>query len=294
PSSLLSLKTPPWTHLCSQTTAPSPTSISSSTSWKELLLPTSLLPLPPFPSQTAPIRFPCPPSTETALVKVTNDILSICDQDSFCLLVLLHLSAAFDTVDDSILIHHLSSHLNLHGSVLNWFRSYLSHCLHFISTNGFFSSPGIVSCGVPQGSVLGPLLFNIYILRFGDIVHRHGVNIHMYVDVTKLYLSASTLDSRATAVLTECLSDIKSCMRANFLQLNVNKIEALVISSRQRLRTSGTDSTTIHGYTLHLAKPVRNLGVLFDPQLSFLPHIHATTRYVFPHLRKHCATLLLS
>uniref|UniRef100_A0A4W3GZ76 Reverse transcriptase domain-containing protein n=1 Tax=Callorhinchus milii TaxID=7868 RepID=A0A4W3GZ76_CALMI len=234
-------------------------------------------------------------STETALLKVTNDILSICDQGFLCLLVLLDFSAAFHTVNHTILIHCLSPHLNLHSSVLDWFRSYLSHRQHFISTIGFSSSPRTVSCGVPQGSVLGPLLFNIYMLPLDDIIRRHGVNFHMYAEDTQLYLSASTLDSRTTAVLTECLSGFKSWMRANFLQLNINKTEALLLGFRQHLLTSGADGITIHGFTLDLANPVWNLGVLFASQLSLLPHIWAMTRSAFPHLRnvarlRHCLT----
>uniref|UniRef100_A0A4W3GU77 Reverse transcriptase domain-containing protein n=1 Tax=Callorhinchus milii TaxID=7868 RepID=A0A4W3GU77_CALMI len=223
-------------------------------------------------------------STETALVKVTNNIITIYNHGSLCFLILLDLSAAFDTVN---LIHSCSSHLNFHGSVLEWFRSYLSHILHFISTNSPSSSPRTISWSIPQGSILGPLLFNINVLCLNNIIQRHGVNFHMYADDTQLYLSASTFDFRTTAVLTECLSDNKSWMRANFLQLNVNRNEALLIGFRQRLLTSGTDSITItiHGCTLHLTKPVQNLGVLFDLQLSFLPHIHAMTRSAFVLLR---------
>uniref|UniRef100_A0A4W3GIG5 Reverse transcriptase domain-containing protein n=1 Tax=Callorhinchus milii TaxID=7868 RepID=A0A4W3GIG5_CALMI len=212
-----------------------------------------------------------PHSTETALVRVTNDILNICDQGSLCLLVPLDLSATFDTVDYSILIHRLAALLNLRGSALAWFDSYLSHRLYFIASNGF-SSPRTVMSGFPQGSVLGPLLFNIYMLTLGDIIRRHGVNFHMYADDAQLYLSASPLNSRTTAVLTECLSDIKSWMRANFLQLNVNKTEPLQIGSRQRLSTSGCGSISLHGCTLQLTKPVRNPGVLFNTPLSSSPH----------------------
>uniref|UniRef100_A0A4W3IID0 Reverse transcriptase domain-containing protein n=1 Tax=Callorhinchus milii TaxID=7868 RepID=A0A4W3IID0_CALMI len=230
-----------------------------------------------------------------ALVKVTNDILTMCDQGSLCLLVLLDLSTAFGTVDHSI-FHHRLSHLNLQGSVLDWFRSYLSHRLRFVAENSFSFSPCTVSCGVPQGSVLGHLLFTLYMLPLGDIIRRHGVNFHMYADDTQLYLFASTLNSRTTGVLTDCLSDIKSWTRDNFLQLNVSKTEALLVGSRQsRLHTLGASSISIHGCTLSLTKPFRNLDVLFDPGLSFLPHIHAMTGTAYHHLRniarlRHCLT----
>uniref|UniRef100_A0A4W3GWS9 Reverse transcriptase domain-containing protein n=1 Tax=Callorhinchus milii TaxID=7868 RepID=A0A4W3GWS9_CALMI len=222
-------------------------------------------------------------SAETALVKVSNDILTMCDQDSLCLLVLLNLSAAFDTVDHSILLHRLSSHLNLQGSVLDWFRSSVSHRLHFVAANGFSSTPRTVSLralsSVPSSSpsTRSPC---------GDIICRHGVNFHMYADDTQLLLSASPLNSRTTGVLTDCLSDMKSWTRDNFLQLNVSKTEALLIGSRQRLRTSSTGSISLHGCTLTLTEPVRNLGVLFDPELSFLPHtIRAMTGTAYHHLR---------
>uniref|UniRef100_A0A4W3HGT8 Reverse transcriptase domain-containing protein n=1 Tax=Callorhinchus milii TaxID=7868 RepID=A0A4W3HGT8_CALMI len=180
---------------------------------------------------------------------MTSDILSNCDQGFICLLILFVLSAAFDT-----------------KPINWWFSSYLSHHLYFVSTN----------CGVTQGSVLGPPL--------GDIIHRHGVNFHMYPDDTQLYLCLhprlqdhccpDRLSVRHQVLDEKCLSDIKSQMRANFLQLDVNKTEALLIGSRQCLQ----------GCTLHLTEPVRNLGILFDHQLSFLHWHHQPPRLLTqPH-----------
>uniref|UniRef100_A0A4W3IWQ4 Reverse transcriptase domain-containing protein n=1 Tax=Callorhinchus milii TaxID=7868 RepID=A0A4W3IWQ4_CALMI len=190
-------------------------------------------------------------SMETALVKVTNDILNICDQDSLCLLVLLDLSAVFDTVDHSISYtpspHSIFTDLPLPGSIP------ISLTFSTVLPLMFLLQPPHCHIWHPPG--LCPLLFNIYMLPHGDIIRRHGVNLHMYADDTQLYRSASTLNSRATAVLTDCLSDIKSWMRANFLQLNVNKTEALLIGSHQRLSTSGSGSINLHGCTLQLTKP---------------------------------------
>ena len=100
---------------------------------------------------------------------------------------MLDLSAAFDTVDHDILLERLRSELGICGTALNWFKSYLSGRSQSVLINGTQSKPRSLICGVPQGSVLGPILFTIYMLPLGDIIKRHGMQFHMYADDCQLY-----------------------------------------------------------------------------------------------------------
>ena len=126
-------------------------------------------------------------STETAVLKVLGDILKAVDSGDLALLTLLDLSAAFDTVDHATLLQRLRSSYGLSGHVHDWFRSYLDGRSQFVRCNGAASEPTRVLCGVPEGSVLGPILFLLYTADLLLLAKMHGLNPHLYADDTQLY-----------------------------------------------------------------------------------------------------------
>ena len=86
-----------------------------------------------------------------------------------------------------------------------------------------------IKCGVPQGSIVGPLLFNLYMLPFGDVIRRHDIGFHSCADDTQLYIAVSPDDLEPVNVLLNCILDIKSCMADHLLQLNQGKTEVLIV-----------------------------------------------------------------
>uniref|UniRef100_A0A667Z0D5 Reverse transcriptase domain-containing protein n=1 Tax=Myripristis murdjan TaxID=586833 RepID=A0A667Z0D5_9TELE len=224
-------------------------------------------------------------SAETALTRVANDLLLAIDADSTSVLLLLDLSAAFDTVDHSILLDKLTENFGVTGQARAWLNSYLSErtqCVMYNNTRSKFSN---VKCGVPQGSVLGPLLFSLYISPLGQIIRSHGINFHCYADDTQLYLPIKADDPTEINRLEVCLAAVKNWMSLNFLLLNSDKTEMLVVGPPRHRHCFEQLTVLLDNCVISQSVAAKNLGVTFDPCLSFDRHIKDITKTAYFHLR---------
>ena len=202
---------------------------------------------------------------------------------------MLDLSAAFDTVDHNLLLEILKHEIGLEGRVLAWFKSFLIGRSQRIRIGGTTSEEIIIMFGVPQGSVLGPVLFNIYIRSIYLCVQRLGFKIHGYADDHQILKSFrySSQSIVLTYDLQRCFATIKSWMAQYFLQLNDPKTQICIFGSRRilnKIKIRGVNFPS--GTTIRFIPNVKSLGVYMDSLQNLRNQVLELKKKAFCIIRK--------
>lgn len=222
-------------------------------------------------------------STETTVCSVVSDLLTMMDDGKCSILILLDLSAAFDTVVHHLLIEDLRS-VGVEGDALEYLADYLKDRKYCVRIGNSSSGSESLRRGVPQGSVLGPILFCIYTIGLSKMLSDLGVEFRTFADDTQFYLAVTDIEATC-GTLSHVLNNIKTWMMYKQLKLNVNKTEYMIVGKRHDLNTLGELQFVVNNNQIEFVDKVRDLGVLLDSTLSFSSQISSVLRTTSYHLR---------
>ena len=216
------------------------------------------------------------PSTETALLKVVDDLFLSLNKDNISVLALLDFSSAFDTIDHSILVHCLHTDFGFTDTVLQWFSSYLTDRTHYVSLSNNCSAFAPVHSDVPLGSVLGPILFTMYIKPLSAIIDSHSIIHHSFADALQLQMSAPPDKiSELLQSMQSCINDINAWATANMLKLS-DKTELMLVTfkrTRHLHNLPTITSITIGNAQIPFKQSVKNLGFTLDCHLTMNAYV---------------------
>ena len=227
-------------------------------------------------------------STETLLIKVVNDVLIAADERSATVIMLLDLSAAFDTVDHNLLLKILKYEIGIRGTVLAWFTSCLKDRTQRIRLGNNTSESITIKFGVPQGSVLGPVLFNLYIRSIYRLVQMLSFDIIGYADdhqILKSFITAKQVEVLSIQ-LKNCFYVIEQWMARYFLQLNSSKTQIIILGPTNVLKEVEISGVALKSSTnIMFVSTAKSLGFMLDSKLNFNEQIVSLKRKCFHTLR---------
>ena len=211
-------------------------------------------------------------STNDAITELITNITENFENKTSTLSVFLDLSKAFDTIDHNILLNKLN-HYGIRGTALNWFRSYLTKRQQYVKINQCKSTKKQITCGVPQGSVLGPLLFIIYTNDLPNcLTYTHAI---LFADDTTIYTNSNNLKTLYDHINFD-LNALDLWFKTNKLSLNVSKTNYMLFTNNSRSRTNLTASKIkIGNDDINQKNHVKFLGVIIDETLNWKQHILA-------------------
>ena len=216
-------------------------------------------------------------------MRITNDLLSSIDHGVASALVALDLSSAFDCVCHSKLLSRLNTDFGVSGSALDWTSSYLSNRTQCVSVDDSLSGLSASVAGVPQGSVLGPLLFTAYVAPIGRVIEGFGVNYHSYADDITLYVGLGS--ERATQCMEDCTTAVSEWFMDNDMLLNPSKSESMLTGTKCQLDRAAGSSIKVAGSCVALSGKIKIVGVTFDNDLSFTCHVTEVVKNCNYHIK---------
>ena len=229
-------------------------------------------------------------STETALLSIQDFICTALDHQKAVFFISLDLSSAFDTIDQDILLQRFQQSFGIAGSALNWFKSYLKQRKYCVRIDDLNSDVEELTYGIPQGSVIGPQCFTLYIRPLKDIIQRHGLHYHLYADDIQIFTEFSPCNSsqvnQTLDRMVNCLTEIKNWMFLNKLKLNEDKTEFAIFASPTHQRHLQDITLRLDDYTsIPPSNSVKILGCVLDKQLNMNDQITSVSKSVNYHLR---------